>query len=106
MAQEIIVRLVDDLDGSEAAGTVKFAYDGVHYEIDLNETNRAKMDRALATFIKAARRTGGRQVAGSKRPSKAAQIREWAIGKGMEISPSGKIPKSVVQAYEAEHSAA
>lgn len=104
MAQEIIVRLLDDLDGTEASGTFKFAYDGVHYEVDLSEKNKARMDKVIEPFVKAARRTGGRQVAGSKKKSKTMQIREWAMGQGMEVNPTGIVPKRVVQAYEKAHS--
>ena len=110
VAQEIIVLLKDDIDGTEAVGTTKFAYDGVHYEIDLSEANKAKMDKAMSLFVKSARRTGGRQVAGSKKSkgakSKAQMIREWAIGEGLEVSSIGIVPKRIVEAYEQAHPAA
>ena len=35
MAQKIQTLFIDDLDGSEAAGTVRFGLDGTEYEIDL-----------------------------------------------------------------------
>lgn len=104
--QKIIVQLLDDLDESEAAGTVKFAFDGVSYEIDLSEQNHTKMARLLQPYVKAARRTGGRQITGSKTKSKAAQIRDWAAGKGIDVGPTGKIPKAITEQYDAEHAAA
>ncbi len=58
MAQKVDVRFVDDLDGSEAAGTVTFALDGKAYEIDLSDENAARLRDSLATFVAAARRTG------------------------------------------------
>lgn len=108
MAQEIIVKLIDDLDGSDAVETVKFAYDGVHYEIDLNATNKGRLDKALQPFVTAARRTGGRQIPGSKKTqkSKAARIREWAAGEGLEVPRTGVIPKAVVEAYDKAQQAA
>ena len=36
MAQKIQTLFIDDLDGSEAEGTVRFGLDGTEYEIDLN----------------------------------------------------------------------
>ena len=36
MAQKIQTLFIDDLDGSEAEGTVRFGLDGVEYEIDLS----------------------------------------------------------------------
>ena len=36
MAQKVQTLFIDDLDGSEAAGTVQFGLDGASYEIDLN----------------------------------------------------------------------
>ena len=35
--QRIITELVDDIDGSKAEETVRFAIDGVEYEVDLSE---------------------------------------------------------------------
>jgi hypothetical protein len=35
MAQRVQTLLIDDLDGGEAAGTVRFGLDGAEYEIDL-----------------------------------------------------------------------
>jgi hypothetical protein len=36
VAQKIQTLFIDDLDGSEAEGTVRFGLDGTDYEIDLN----------------------------------------------------------------------
>jgi hypothetical protein len=45
------VKFVDDLDGSDAAGTVSFAIDGRAYEIDLSEDNAARLRNSLASFV-------------------------------------------------------
>src|SRR6185503_15570604 len=73
MAQQVNVKFVDDLDGSDATGTVSFALDGRAYEIDLSEDNAARLRDSLASFVGAARksgRTGARSptAAGSRRP--------------------------------------
>ena len=118
MAQKVDVKFIDDLDGSEAAGTVSFALDGRSYEIDLSDDNAARLRDSLASYVAAARRSGtsGRRgrtspraaadsTASSSRPSRevTAAIRTWARENGHEVSERGRIPNSVVQAYEAAH---
>ena len=48
MAQQVNVKFVDDLDGSDAAATVSFGLDGTVYEIDLSDDNAAKLRDSLA----------------------------------------------------------
>jgi Lsr2 len=55
MAQTVIVKLTDDIDGGDANETVSFALNGQKYEIDLNETNAKALREALAPFIDKAR---------------------------------------------------
>jgi hypothetical protein len=43
MAQETIVRLLDDIDGKPADETVSFSLDGITYEIDLRAKNADKL---------------------------------------------------------------
>ena len=53
MAQKVQTLFVDDLDGSEAEGTVRFGLDGTDYEIDLNAKNAQQLRDALARYITA-----------------------------------------------------
>jgi hypothetical protein len=53
MAQRTVVRLTDDLDGSEAATTITFSFDGVQYEIDLNKPNAADLREAVDPYVDA-----------------------------------------------------
>jgi len=81
MAQKIRIELIDDLDGSTAAETIKFGIDSTHYDIDLSEKNAAKLRTSLGSFVAAGRRTGGRQVARSttkKTPGNTSAVRSWA----------------------------
>jgi Lsr2 len=39
MAQKIQTLFIDDIDGGEAEGTVRFGIDGSEYEIDLSATH-------------------------------------------------------------------
>lgn len=123
MAQKTIVTLVDDLTGEEAEdiSTVEFALDGVSYEIDLDEKNGARLRDALADYVAAARRTGGRRSSGRRRSAGAGsgtpratspggydretskQIRAWAKGQGYEVSDRGRVPNNVVEAWEAQN---
>ena len=59
MAQKVQVQLIDDLDGSEADGTVRFGLDGTEYEIDLSAEHAQELRGALARYVGAARRAGG-----------------------------------------------
>lgn len=107
MAERRFVELVDDLDGSEAEETVRFAIDGRDYEIDLSLDNAQKLRTVLERYISAGRRTGTRRpapISGShETPAKAddsQQIREWARARGLEVSARGRIPAYLRQAYE------
>ena len=115
MAQRVTVQLVDDLDGTAAddISTVSFALDGVSYEIDLSEANAEKLRSGLEEFVNSARRTGGRVKRGTgplKRPATSSAsreqtkaIRDWARQNGFELSDRGRIPATVIEAFEAAH---
>ncbi|MEU3355908.1 Lsr2 family protein [Streptomyces sp. NPDC037389] len=108
MAQKVQVLLVDDLDGGEADETVTFALDGKSYEIDLTTGNADKLREALADYVKAARRTGGRASAarGKGRVATAvgspdtAKIRAWAKENGYNVNDRGRVPAEIREAYE------
>lgn len=109
MAQQVKVILVDDLEGGHAEETVKFAIDGGSYEIDLNQANADRLRNALAPFVGAARKAGrsngsrGRRSGAGERRGRAADIREWARTKSIEVNERGRIPARVVEMYEAAH---
>jgi hypothetical protein len=109
VAQKVETRLVDDLDGSDAAETVSFAFEGREYEIDLSQDNAARLRDGLAEFVAAARRTGGgnRRAPAARSASRstydreqALAVREWARANGFEVSERGRIPRIVIEAYE------
>jgi len=109
MAQITQVKLVDDLDGGEAAESLAFSLDGKSYEIDLSDTHAAALRDAFAPFITNARRAGmGPKVASRQRMSmrtgrareETAAIREWANANGLEVSTRGRISSTVLEAYE------
>jgi hypothetical protein len=104
VAQRIEVTLVDDVDGSEAAETVSFSFEGKAYELDLSEKNAKKLRKALEPFVAAARRGRQRGSSGSSRAGadreRTAAIRTWAREHGHQVADRGRIPSSVIEAYE------
>jgi hypothetical protein len=109
MAQKIQTLLVDDIDGSEAEGTVRFGLDGAEYEIDLSAGHALALRDALAEYAGAARRlrANGRHPArnGRRAPDaalNAADIREWARSQDVTIKDRGRIPAAVVARFKAE----
>ncbi|TYP84805.1 histone-like nucleoid-structuring protein Lsr2 [Blastococcus xanthinilyticus] len=117
MARKVQVILSDDLDENLPADeTVSFALDGTSYEIDLAEKNAAELRDAFARYVSAARKVGrgaGRASGGGRSRAtggggrmdreQAGAIRDWARKNGHAVSDRGRIPASVVEAYEAAH---
>ncbi|MEV6637821.1 Lsr2 family protein [Actinoplanes sp. NPDC051470] len=106
MARQTITVLTDDLDGGDADRTVEFGFDGVTYTIDLSEKNAGKLRKALEPYLavaaKAGRIAGRRGAVGPSRASSRGEnqaIREWATKNGWAVSERGRIPSSVVEAY-------
>jgi len=86
VAQKIQTLYVDDLDGTEAEGTVRFGLDGTEYEIDLNAEHAQALRQALARYVHAARRAG----AGTRRPGRS---RHGARASGLTPPRSASGPK-------------
>ena len=106
MARTTQVFLTDDIDGSEATGTVGFALDGVAYEIDLNDGNTQQLRDRLAVWTDKARRVGGRRIPGTRSTgssNETAKIRAWAKKNGFEVSDRGRISKEILERYNAEN---
>jgi hypothetical protein len=59
VVQKIRTVSIDDLDGSEAEGAVRFGLDSAAYEIDLNAEHAQALRDALSRYVQAARRAGG-----------------------------------------------
>jgi len=97
MARKVTVVLEDDLTGGLAQETVRFAFAGTDYEIDLSAKNAAALRKQFAPYIEHARRAG-RSVASRQR---SGDIRAWAKEHGLTVSERGRIPASVVEQYHA-----
>ena len=108
MAQKMQTLFIDDLDGSEAEGTVRFGLDGAEYEIDLNTAHAQELRDALATYVTAARRAGGgarrSARAGHKAPANGlntTEVREWAKAQGIDVKDRGRVPAELVVKFKA-----
>src|SRR5580704_3998641 len=110
MAQKVQTILIDDLDGGEAEGTVRFGLNGTDYEIDLSAKHAEALRKALAPYLGAARRApssasrrpgrNGRRATNVGGPGPTA-VREWAKSQGMEVKDRGRVPAELVVRFQA-----
>jgi len=101
--QKILTSFIDDLDGTEAEGTVRFGLDGVEYEIDLNAQNSETLRTALAPFVDAARiakktASAQRERVGSRASGRDDNkaVRTWLRWQGHEVKDRGRIPPTLL----------
>lgn len=90
---ETVTTFTDDIDGTQAEGTVTFALDGKHYEIDLSFENRAELEARLANFIISARR------AAPDNREKPSDVRAWAREMGYDVKDKGRVEPKILDAY-------
>ena len=89
--------------GTTSEHTVRFAFDGTGYEIDLNAKNAAAFGKQLAPYLEHARKAWRAQP---RRPGRTGRqrsgdIRAWAKEHGLAVSARGRIPASVLEQYHA-----
>ncbi|WP_207843628.1 histone-like nucleoid-structuring protein Lsr2 [Williamsia soli] len=125
MARKTIEHITDDFDGSELDPSEviveTFTVNGVDYSLDLGGKSAAKFDKDMQKWIDKATKIGGRQkrsankqapaptrattpaaVAGGDKAQLSA-VREWARANGYEVSDRGRIPRAIVEEFEAAH---
>ena len=99
-----VIRL-DDIDGNAAASTVRFAYQGKAYEIDLSKENVKRFDEMMSTFISRSRTKSGTTRTSkvkAKRysgPGEQHKAREWARSSGVSVGDRGRVPATVMVEY-------
>jgi hypothetical protein len=109
MAQKVQTLLIDDLDGGEAEGTVRFGLDGTDYEIDLSTKHAEALRKALGPYVTAARKAPGSATRRPGRSSRRASangvnttdVREWAKSQGIEVKDRGRVPAELVVKFKA-----
>ena len=113
MAKATVEVLVDDLDGSEGAETVRLGWNGDWRELDLSKRNLASLSRALEKYWAAgravsvdgqpSRRSRRRTTPSSSRSARAKRdpkvIRAWATENGIAVPARGRIPGDVERQY-------
>ena len=109
VAKQYSTAWTDDLDGSFAATTLEFSFDGVTYAIDLSEANAVRMRDCLEPYIQAASKAI-RRPARTTRPvqqspageaqSPHQRTREWLRMNGHEVGSRGRLPQELLQRYE------
>ena len=108
MAQRIQTLFIDDIDGGEADGTVRFALDGAEYEIDLSSKHNDELRSSLRSYIDHARKVSGSARRGTparpgRKPSTVdtVAVRAWARENGHDIKDRGRVPADLVAKYRA-----
>jgi hypothetical protein len=117
VAKQIVV--IDDLTGESDAETRSLTIDGVDYEIDLTDASMQRLKNSIREFLEVARVASPRSSSRSaglaaprsiKRgtpvrkaqvlPSPSSTIRAWASANNVDCPTRGRIPASVIEAYE------
>jgi hypothetical protein len=101
--QKTVVELVDDIDGSPATETIRFALDSVEYSIDLSGRNAEKLRGDMEKWVRAAQKLGGRRsrkTTNGGGPDLKA-VRKWAASNKIELSNRGRVPQKVIEQYHA-----
>lgn len=107
VAQKIQTIFIDDLDGGEAEGTVRFGLDGTDYEIDLSTAHAKALRKALEKYIEAGRKVSSpaRRAGGGRRRAvggpNSSEVREWAKAQGIEVKDRGRVPVELVVKFKA-----
>jgi Lsr2 len=105
MAQRTQVVFTDDIDGSEATGTVRFGLAGTSYEVDLSQKNADKLAQILEPYIAAARKgaRSTRRTARNPRPTGPSpqEVRSWARAEGIDVKDKGRVPAELIVRFQA-----
>lgn len=107
MAQRTNVTYVSDLSGSDItdndAPSVSFSYDGTDYTIDLTSKEAEKFYSVVKPYVDAGTKVTGGKRNGTKKATKNGpdpkDVRGWAKDNGIDVPDRGRIPASVMDAY-------
>jgi hypothetical protein len=103
MATKVLTTLQDDIDGTVATETVRFALDGVEWEIDLSERNANRLRNSLTDFMAHGRKVSGKRVRKlTSHEVDPKAVRKWAEAKGIEVNSRGRIPAEIVERYRGD----
>jgi len=113
MAQKTQVVLTDDIDGSEATQTLTFAFQGVSYEIDLNDDHASALEESFHDWIESARKVTGSRGTKPRRSSVTTgasgggrdlnEVRAWLRSNGHEVADRGRVSQTLLEEYDKAH---
>lgn len=113
MAQRVQLIRISDLSGDELGDggqTVNFSIGSDAYQLDLSDKEAEKFFDTFKKYTDVATKTAGRGVksSGSRKSSgsgrskeELSEIRQWWRQQGNEIGDRGRLPQSVIDAWEA-----
>lgn len=107
MAQNTQIIYVSDMSGETItdndAPSLSFGWDGADYSIDLTAKEAEKFHKAIEPYLNAATKVSakGRGAKKGAAKSNAAEVRAWAQSNGIDVPDRGRIPASVLDAYNA-----
>ena len=108
MAKKVVVQSVCDLcQSNEAAGTFRFGWDLVNYEIDLCQQHAEELSEVMERTVSSARRLGeaARSVKVEAPPphpreqATSLEVRAWAKKNGLTVSERGRVPDELFEKY-------
>lgn len=103
MARQVVEEILDDIDGSPGAETVRFGYQGQDYEIDITPDRHKELADALSDLIEKGRRVRRDKpkvkTTRGKSDLDLAEVRRWAAEHGIEVAARGRVPNNVLDKY-------
>ncbi len=122
MAKKLIEELVDDLDGSPAAHTVRIGWDNEWRELELSDKNLTALSKSFDRFWEVARPVTASASSARRRPAKTKprsrtrkangsassydrnQFRTWAVENDVQLK-RGRPPRQLVERFLAAQGA-
>jgi hypothetical protein len=108
-----VQNMIDDFDGTvigEGEGsTVRFAFQGESYELELSRSNEEKFAKLLAPYISVARKAQPTAAttapvalveSGERRTYEPRDVRDWLQANGHKIPVRGPVKQELLRLFE------
>ncbi|MDO5032953.1 Lsr2 family protein [Corynebacterium sp.] len=103
MARREVTQFFDDIDhtpiNEDELEVIRFSVNGKNYLLDLSRENARAFHEMMTPYIEAARIAPDRD----NRRVDPSKVRAWAREQGIPVAHRGKIPHSVIDAYNEAH---
>jgi hypothetical protein len=103
MAHRHSVTILDDLDGSEGASSIRFGLDDRWYSVDLSPENEKEFRELLRKYVDAAvdgPETPGPLSPGVRVARNTHDVRKWLWANNIQIGSRGRIPNVYLDMYD------